>query len=216
MSPVSAPSFSSAAIWSSARFRSRSTPCAASWSFQKLGSEMRASSAFRRWRFCAASKIAPHERHALPQTFIAMLQILKNHARPGRASQASDSRLPRFGNRNRKLIVQKISFPESRGNQNNGNDDAEPSEPVTVSRVDGEIRAEVIGQIGGGSDVRRQGVEGSSVRVNRNGEAVIRDAQQPAPILDRSNACHMQMLHGSGGAAEPSVIRDVDQQFCAV
>src|SRR5581483_5265165 len=159
MSPVSAPSFSSAAIWSSARFRSRSTPCAASWSFQKFGSEMRASSAFRRWRFCAASKIAPHKRHAL-------LQIFENHARLGCADHALDGGLPNLGHRNRKLIVQKISFPESRRNQNNGNDDAEPSEPVTVARVDGEIRAEVIGQIGGGSHVRRQGVEGASVRVN--------------------------------------------------
>src|SRR2546429_3115237 len=62
MSPEIDVSFSSAAICSSARFRSRRTLCAASWLFQKLRSATRASRAFRRSRYCGASKIAPHER----------------------------------------------------------------------------------------------------------------------------------------------------------
>src|SRR5260370_21088652 len=80
MSPETDVSFSSAAICSSARFRSRRTLCAASWLFQKVGSETRASRAFRRSRYCGASKIAPNERDALIEPFVAMLEIFENHA----------------------------------------------------------------------------------------------------------------------------------------
>src|SRR5271154_3618228 len=80
MSPEMDASLSSAATWSSARLRSRSTLCAASWSFQKLGSATRASRDFRRSRYCGASKIAPHERDALLQSFVTVLQVFENHA----------------------------------------------------------------------------------------------------------------------------------------
>src|SRR5712692_8478990 len=73
-------SFSSAAICSSARLRSRRTLWAASWLFQKVGSATRASRDFKRSRYCGASKIAPHERDALLEPFVAMLEIFKNHA----------------------------------------------------------------------------------------------------------------------------------------
>src|SRR6266436_7826218 len=86
MSPEIDVSFSSAAICSSARFRSRRTLCAASWLFQKLGSATRASRAFRRSRYCGASKIAPHEREALTEPFVTMLEIFEDHAFSGKAS----------------------------------------------------------------------------------------------------------------------------------
>src|SRR5690242_7825273 len=79
-SPMIVVSRSSAAICASARFRSRSTFCAASWLFQKWGSPARASSVFRRSRFWGASKITPHERDALLQSFVAMLQVFENHS----------------------------------------------------------------------------------------------------------------------------------------
>src|SRR6266436_1007899 len=72
-------SFSSAAICSSARLRSRRTLCAASWLFQKAGSATRASRDFRRSRYCGASKIAPYERNALLEPFVAMLEIFEDH-----------------------------------------------------------------------------------------------------------------------------------------
>src|ERR1700720_3445056 len=72
-------SLASAATWSSERLRSRSTACAASWLLQKSGSATRASRAFRRSRCCGASKIAPYERDALLESFVAMLKIFENH-----------------------------------------------------------------------------------------------------------------------------------------
>src|SRR5262249_40984197 len=63
----------------SARFRSRSTPCAFSWSPQKSGCEIFCSSAFSCSRKCGASKIAPHKCDALFQAFIAVLQVFKDH-----------------------------------------------------------------------------------------------------------------------------------------
>src|SRR5437016_11131615 len=80
MSPEIDVSFSSAAICSSARFRSRRTLCAASWLFQKLRSATRASRAFRRSRYCGASKIAPHKRDALIEPFVAVLEVFEDHA----------------------------------------------------------------------------------------------------------------------------------------
>src|SRR2546421_4581407 len=85
MSPEIDVSFSSAAICSSARFRSRRTLCAASWLFQKLRSATRASRAFRRSRYCGASKIAPHERDALLEPFVTMLKIFEDHVFPGKS-----------------------------------------------------------------------------------------------------------------------------------
>src|SRR6266566_6825427 len=85
MSPEIDVSFSSAAICSSACFRSRRTLCAASWLFQKLGSATRASRAFRRSRYCGASKITPHERGALLEPFVAMLEIFEDHAFSGKS-----------------------------------------------------------------------------------------------------------------------------------
>src|SRR5271157_1655585 len=41
---------------------------------------MRSSNAFRRARCCGASKITPHKRDALLQSFILMLQIFEYHA----------------------------------------------------------------------------------------------------------------------------------------
>src|SRR5467141_1429070 len=79
MSPEFLIRFSSAAICSSARFRSRRTLCAASWLFQKLGSATRASRAFRRSRYCGASKIAPHERDAQLESFVAELEVFEDH-----------------------------------------------------------------------------------------------------------------------------------------
>src|SRR5260370_41028134 len=79
-------SFSSAAICSSARLRSRRTLCAASWLFQKAGSATRASRAFRRSRYCGASKIAPYEYNTLIEPFVAMLEIFENHAFSGTPS----------------------------------------------------------------------------------------------------------------------------------
>jgi hypothetical protein len=54
--------------------------------FQKLGSATRASRAFRRSLYCGASKIAPHERDALLEAFVAVLQIFENHAFSGKSS----------------------------------------------------------------------------------------------------------------------------------
>src|SRR5438445_13238680 len=85
MSPEIDVSFSSAAICSSARFRSRRTLCAASWLFQKLRSATRASRAFRRSRYCGASKIAAHERNALIEPFVTMLDIFGDHVFSGKA-----------------------------------------------------------------------------------------------------------------------------------
>src|SRR4030088_2532666 len=84
-SPERDVSFSSAAICSSARFRSRRTLCAASWSLQKLGSAARASRAFRRSRYCGASKIAPYERDALLEPFVAILEVFEDHAFSGKS-----------------------------------------------------------------------------------------------------------------------------------
>src|SRR5271169_6672783 len=72
-------SFSSAAICSSARLRSRKTDCASSWLLQKLGSAARASRPFRRSRYCGASKITPDQSDAGFHSFEAILQIFENH-----------------------------------------------------------------------------------------------------------------------------------------
>src|SRR5947208_1670183 len=79
MSPEIEVSFASALTWSSARFRSRSTPCACSWSSQKPGCAILSSSLFNSSRKCAASKKAPHKRDALLQSFVSVLQIFQNH-----------------------------------------------------------------------------------------------------------------------------------------
>src|SRR5271163_3413757 len=72
-------SFSSAAICSSVRLRSRKTACASSWLLQKFGSAARASRLFRRSRYCGASKITPNQGDAGFQSFVAILQIFENH-----------------------------------------------------------------------------------------------------------------------------------------
>ncbi len=73
MSPASEVSLVSALIWSSERFRSRRTACAASWLLQKSGSPARASSAFSRSRCCGASKKTPHEGESRLQAFVSIL-----------------------------------------------------------------------------------------------------------------------------------------------
>src|SRR5260370_27856498 len=107
-------SFSSAAICSSARLRSRRTLCAASWLFQKLGSATRASRTFRRSRYWGASKIAPHERGALFEPFVAMLEIFDDHTFSRKTSVAE-----------RTLICLSKRYRHS----NNGNKPAAPDEP---------------------------------------------------------------------------------------
>src|ERR1700747_2323616 len=79
MSPASEVSLASAAIWSSERLRSRRTACAASWLLQKSGSATLVSSDFRRSRCCAASKKTPDQCDAGFQSFVAVLEVFKDH-----------------------------------------------------------------------------------------------------------------------------------------
>src|SRR5262249_10209702 len=81
MSPVVDVSLASAAIWSSERLRSRKTDCAAAWSLQKSGAEMRVSRVFSFSRCCAASKKTPNQRDARLQGFIAVLKVFEDHVR---------------------------------------------------------------------------------------------------------------------------------------
>ena len=56
----------------------------------------------------------------------------------------------------------------------------------------------------------------AAVGIDETREAVVGIAEQPAPVFDRSHARHHQVLRRSRRAAEPSIIRNIDQQFGAV
>src|SRR5271170_3698197 len=217
MSPEIEASFSSAAICSSARLRSRRTACASSWLFQKSGRATRASRDFRRSRYCGASKKAPHEGDAGLQKFITVLQIFKNHS--ARQSLATFSST---------LFLVTFRFVGSLGGhfyflwlpanhqQNSGNQHAEPSEPIAETRVDGLVGAKIVRQIRCGPHIPRQGAEDASVGIDGSGDAVVRGAHDPAAVFDGANARHAQMLLRGGGVAEPAVIRNVHEELGAI
>ena len=54
-----------------------------------------------------------------------------------------------------------------------------------------------------------------SVGIDDGGDAGVGVAQQPAAILDRAHARHIERLPGRAGIAVPAVIRDVDQHLGA-
>ncbi len=54
------------------------------------------------------------------------------------------------------------------------------------------------------------------IRIDRRRHPVVRIAQQPPPVLNRSHPRHVQVLPRSTGVAIPGVIADVDQHLSAI
>src|SRR5580692_7583530 len=107
-------SFSSEAICSSARLRSRRTACASSWLLQKSGCATRASSDFRRSRYCGASKITPDECTAGFEAFVTVLEVFEDHIVSGARSAALAGRWTAF----LKVIANRITETSTQSQAN--------------------------------------------------------------------------------------------------
>jgi hypothetical protein len=90
------------------------------------------------------AKDSPYERDALLKSFVTMLKI-------SRIMLFLVKRPPGSG---RYLPFEKLY-------RNNGNEDAEPGEPVAEARVDGFVRAKIVGQVDSGAT---SGASGSKMR----------------------------------------------------
>src|SRR5271170_2632288 len=62
--------------------------------------------------------------------------------------------------------------------------DRKPGEPVAEADVGREAAAKIVGRVELTANVRREPRDDSAVGVHGDGEAVVRVAQQPAPIFD--------------------------------
>src|SRR5258708_13428417 len=82
----------------------------------------------------------------------------------------------KVGGRGRKSLC----LSKSCSHQNNGNEHAEPGEPVSKARINRFVGSKIIGKISRGPHVRRKRLEEPAVGINRNGKAVIRGTHDPA------------------------------------
>src|ERR1700678_2639250 len=186
----------SALTRSSTCLRCCKTPCAFSWFCQKSGSLTFTSRAASCFRAESASKKAPHELDALFELGVALLQVFDV-----------------FSHFFFAFIFLGCAWLQPEKQKHCGSKHTEPREPVAETRVQRQISSEIVGSVELASNIGRQLRDDASVRIDRGGETVVRIAQQPAPAFHRAHSHHHQVLDGSGGTAEPAVIRNGDQQL---
>ena len=63
---------------------------------------------------------------------------------------------------------------------------------------------------------RRQRTEDPAIGIDRNGDAAVRCAHDPAAIFDGADTCHAEMLLGGRGVPKPAVVRNIHEELCAV
>ncbi len=63
--------------------------------------------------------------------------------------------------------------------------------------------------------IRRKRAEDAAVGIDAHGEPIVGVAKEPAAIFHGADTRHVEMLFRGGGAAEPSVVRNIDQQVRA-
>src|SRR5665213_880809 len=90
--------------------------------------------------------------------------------------------------------------------------DAQPGEPVAPARIERQVITKIVRHRKLAANVGRHTGINPPIGINGSGESVVRIAQQPAPVFDRSHTSHDQTLSGSRGAPQPAVIRDIDQE----
>src|SRR6516162_654641 len=108
-----------------------------------------------------------------------------------------------------------ICLSESKHNQNSGNSHAHPGKPVVEASVERGVAAEVVGQVRGAPHIACEHASDVAIRVDRGANAAVRVAHDPAAVFDGTDTDHAKVLLGSFGLAEPSVIREVEQELGA-
>src|SRR6516164_4634917 len=108
-----------------------------------------------------------------------------------------------------------VRLSEAKYNQNSGNGHAHPGKPVVEASVEGGVRAEIIGQVGGVADIAAEDAGDIAVRIDGCSYAAVGVADDPSAVFDGADTDHAEVLFGGFGLPEPAVVRDVDQQFSA-
>src|ERR1700749_3445306 len=86
-------------------------------------------------------------------------------------------------------------------------------EDIPKTGIEGKVVIEPIPHCQRRELMPRRALRDAAIRIDRRRHPRVRVPQQPAPVLYRTHACHIQVLPRRAGISIPSIVRDIHQHF---